>query len=181
MNGTLERIEEADAEVDGAVGRDLRVGAADADCWDTGFFEDLAASHGDAGAIGAEDDGNAAVDQLGSCRRTVFSGRAVVDDLKLDVVGLAADFDGRLDIVAVLRSKRLLLTAGAVVAGQRLEDTNLEDLVAGLGRRSLGRGGRGGRGFRGLLFGRGRTGAANEQASQHAEAKKQCDGLFHET
>ena len=52
---------------------------------------------------------------------------------------------------------------------------------AGLGRRGLGRGGRGGRGFRGLLFGRGRTGAANEQASQHAEAKKQCDGLFHET
>ena len=48
-------------------------------------------------------------------------------------------------------------------------------------KRIKGRGGRGGRGFRGLLFGRGRTGTANEQASQHAEAKKQCDGLFHET
>ena len=179
MNGALERIEEADAEVDRAVGRDLRVGAANADGRDTGFFKNLAASHGHAGAIGAEDDGNAAVDELGSGRGAVFGGRAVVDDLKLDVVGLAADFDGRLDVVAVLRAKRLLLAACAIVAGQRLEDADFENLVAGCG--GAGSSGLGGRGFRGRFFCGGRTGAANEQAGQHAEAKKQCDGLFHET
>ena len=55
----------------------------------------------------------------------------VVNDLQLDVVGLAADLDGGSDGVSVLDAQDLLLAACAVVAGLRLEDADLDGIAAG--------------------------------------------------
>ena len=183
-NRALERIEEADAVVDAAVRSHLRVGAGHADCRNAGFLEDRAACHRDARTIRAEDDGHAAVHQLRCCRRTVLSSRAVVNDLKLHVIGLTADFHGGLDVIGVLHAENFLLAARAVVAGLRLKDADLDDLVAGrrsfFGRTFLGGRccflGSGGRGSFFLLVG-GRcgcalAGAACKDAEYHQNAKQ---------
>ena len=185
MNGALERIEEADAEVDRAVGRDLRVGAANANGRDAGFFKNLAAGHGNAGAVGAEDDRYAAVHELGSSRGAVFRRRAVVDDLELHIVRLTADFHGGLYVVGILHAENLLLAASAVVAGLRLKDADLDDLVAGRSGSSFFR--RSGFLRRGSFFGSGGSGcfrtalgrcgralarAAGKDAEYHQNAKQ---------
>ena len=54
-------------------------------------------------------------------------GRLVVHLDELDLVGLAADLDGRLLGIGVFHAERLLLSAGAVVAGCRLENTDLDN------------------------------------------------------
>ena len=181
-DGALERIEEADPVVDAAIGGHLRVGAGHADGRDAGFLEDRAARDRNARAVGAEDDRHAAVHKLGSSRGAVFRRRAVVDDLELHIVRLAADFHGGLYVVGILHAENLLFAASAVVAGLRLKDADLDDLVAGRSgssflRRSgfLRRGSFFGSGcFRTALgrCGRALAGAAGKDAEYHQNAKQ---------
>ena len=161
-NGALERIEEADAVVDIAVGSDLGVGAGHADGRDAGFGEDRAARHGDAGAIGAENNGNAAVHQLSGSGGTVFRSGTVVNDLKLDLIFLAADADGGLNIVGILHAKDLLLAAGAVVAGLGLKHADLNDLFAGA-----------------LIGSAVVAAAAGNKRKRHSKRQYKCKNLFH--
>ena len=166
----LERIEEADAVVHIAVRGDLRVGAGDADGGHARFGKDLAAGNGHAGAVGAEHDGHIAVHELRRGGRAVFGGGAVVDDLELDVIRLAADLDGGLDVVGVLHTQDLLLAAGAVVAGLRLVHADLYDFVAAFG---------GGGCVVGCVSCGLAARAACQQAQRQRAYKDQCKKLFH--
>ena len=63
-DSALERIQEADAEVNFAVSSDLGVGAGDADGRDARIGKGVAGGDGNAGAVGAEHQGNAVGDQI---------------------------------------------------------------------------------------------------------------------
>ena len=155
QNGALERIQEADAEVVGVALGHLGVGAGDADGGDAGRLEGRAARDGDAGAVGAENDGAVGVDQLGRRGGRLVVRGLVVDVLHDHVVGLAADLNGRLDGVGVLNAEGLLLAAGAVIAGSGLEDADGD----------------------GIAFAR--RAAAGGEGKDHYERQGKCKDLFH--
>ena len=129
-DGALERIEEADAEVVVVAGGDGCVGAGAADGRDLGVCEVGAGGDGDAGAVGAEDDGDLIGDQLLGRGDGLVGRGLVILDVELDLVFFAANGHGRLDGVGVLDAQDLLLAAGAVVAGLRLKYADLDDLGA---------------------------------------------------
>ena len=129
-NRALERVEEADAEVVAVAGRDVRVRARHADGRDTGLLERVGRGDGHAGAVGAEHERNLLVDELGSRRDGLGGVGAVVGVDELDLIGLAADLDGRGLLVGILHAEHFLLAAGAGVAAGRLEHADLHDLVA---------------------------------------------------
>ena len=109
---------------------DLRVGAGDADGGDTGLLEYGGGSDGHGRAVGAQHHGYALIHQLrGSGGRLIVGGLVIHLD-QLDLVGLAADLHGGLDAVGVFHAQCLLLAAGAVGAGSRLEHTDLDDIGA---------------------------------------------------
>ena len=115
----------------GVASGDCGVGAGDADGGNACVLEGVRSGDGDAGAIGAQDHGDALGDQLAGCADGLVVGAFVVNDLQLDVVSLAADLDGGSDGVSVLDAQDLLLAACAVVAGLRLEDADLDGIAAG--------------------------------------------------
>ena len=126
------RIEEADAEVHRAERGHLGVGAGNADGGNAGSVKGIACGDGDAGAVGAEDQGHAAGDQrLRSGGRLVVGGGVVSID-KLHIIGGAADFNSRGQLVCILHAQHFLLAAGAVVAGLGLEHTDLDDGIIGI-------------------------------------------------
>ena len=149
QDGALEGVQEADAVVIIVARGDVGVGAGDADGGQAGVVKDGAAGNGHARTVGAQHQGDALAHQLGSGRGGLVGGRAVVCVDQLDLVGLAADLDGGGLGVGVLHPQHLLLAAGGRVAGGRLKDANLDDLVPRGGRAASRRSGRAGRGGRG--------------------------------
>lgn len=87
---------------------DSRVGAGDADGGNACVLEGVRSGDGDAGAIGAQDNGDALRDQLAGCADGLVVGAFVINDLQLDVVGLAADLDSGSNGVCVLDAQDLL-------------------------------------------------------------------------
>ena len=127
-DGALERIQEADAPVVIAQRSDARVGAGAANRRNLSVGEDFAAGHGDAGAVGTQNDAHAGVDQLLSSGDGLIGRGLVVHDHQLDVVGLAADFDGGNQRIGILDADHFLLAARAVVTGRRLENADLHGI-----------------------------------------------------
>ena len=66
-------------------------------------------AHGDAGAVGAEDDGDLIGDQLLGSGDGLVGRGLVVLNVELDLVFFAVNGDGRLDGVGVLDAQNLLL------------------------------------------------------------------------
>ena len=146
--------------IDAAVSGDLGVGTGNADSRDASLFKDSAAGHGDTGTIGAQNDGNITLHQLCCCRGAVLSGSTVINDLQLDLIGLAANLNSGLHIVCILHTQNLLLTACTVIAGLRLKNTDLDDLIAA---------------FALLCF----AAATCDQAQRHNQCQYKCQILFH--
>ena len=138
---------------------------------------EAAGGDGDAGAVGAEDDGDLVGNQLLGRGDGLVGRGLVILDVELDLVFFAANGHGRLDGVGVLDAQDLLLAAGAVVAGLGLEHADLYDLVAGAAAVVRGIGdsaavvGRVARGGGGL--------AAGGQRKHHAQSKQECKYLLH--
>ena len=79
--------------------------------------------------------GTTRLDQRGSSGGSLIVGRTVVAVDQLDLVGFAAQSDLGHLAVGVLHTQDFLLAAGSGVAGSGLEDTDLDDLLTGSGRR----------------------------------------------
>ena len=133
-DSALERIQEADAEVVAVAGRNVRVRTRHADGRDVGLLERVGRGDGHAGAVGTEHEGNLLIDELGSRRDSLRRIGTVVGVDELDLVGLAADLDGRGLLVGILHAEHFLLAAGAGVAAGGLEHADLNDLLAVVGR-----------------------------------------------
>ena len=144
---------------------DLGVGAGHANGGHASIGEGVGSGDGDAGAIGAQDDGGLLCNQgVGSGHGLVVGG-LVVHDLKLDVVGLAVDFHGGLDGVGILHAENFLLAACAVVAGHGLIHAD-DDGVAGCS------------GVRVCVCVSAGV-AAGTQGESHAAGQQKCENLLH--
>ena len=159
-DGALERIQEADAEVVAVAGRDVRVRAGHAHSRDAGLLERVGRSDGHTGAVGAEHDGDLLIDKFGSRRDSLRGIGAVIGVDELDLVGLAADLDGRGLLVSILHAEHFLLAAGAGVAAGGLEHADLHDLLAVVGRALI-------------------AAAAGAQREHHDQSEQQSNRFFH--
>ena len=165
QGGTLERIGKADPEIAVIIRRHLGVGAGHTDGGHAGLLKDLAAGHGHTGTIGAQHNGHVPVHQFGRRCGAVLGRGAVIHNLQLNIVSLAADFHCGLHIVGILHTQDLLLTAGAVITGLGLVNANANHLVAGL---------------TGLIRGPAAlSAAAGKQGRRHHQTQCKSSQLFH--
>ena len=139
--------------------RDVRVRAGHAHGRDTGLLERVRRGDGHTGAVGAEHDGDLLIDELGSRRDSLRGVGAVVGVDELDLVGLAANLDGRGLLVGILHAEHFLLAAGAGVAAGGLEHADLNDLLA--------------------VVGRALVAAAGAQREHHDQSEQQSNRFFH--
>src|SRR5699024_6238238 len=121
QDGALEGVDEADAVICIADLGDLRVSAGDADGGHARVAEGGGSRYGHAGAVGAEHNGAALLDEFQSRGDGLAVAGLVVGVDELDVVGIAADRDGLGQGVGILHAEYLLLAARAVVAGLGLK------------------------------------------------------------
>ena len=159
-NRALERIGVANAEVVAVAGRDVRVRARHTDGRDAGLLERVGRSHRHTGTIGTKHDRNLLVDELGSRRDSLGGIGTVVGVDELDLVGLAADLDGRGLLIGILHAEHFLLAAGAGVAAGGLEHANLHDLLPVVGRALV-------------------PAAAGAQREHHDQSEQQSNRFFH--
>ena len=132
-NSALEGIQEADAEVVSVALCYGGVGAGDADGGDARSLKGGASGNGDAGAVGAENDGAACADEFCRSGRGLVIRRLIIDILDNNIVGLATDLYGGLNGIGVLDTEGLLLAAGSVIAGSGLENADGDCIVGSLG------------------------------------------------
>lgn len=121
QNSTLERIQEANAEIVGIPLGDLGIRAGDADDGNTGVFKGVGTGNGYAGAIRTQHHGAALAHQLGGGGGGLVVGGLIVYNGQLHLIGLAADLHCGLYVMGVLHAQDLLLAAGTVVAGSRAQ------------------------------------------------------------